>query len=83
MLKKMRKGNMNVDFKKEGYSLGIENMFLSSEEQRHADPYYFHKRLKKLPGVILKSMSPKAKKMKNNHLLIFFIFPCVALSMVQ
>lgn len=31
---KMKKGNTSVYFKREGYSVGIENMFLGNEEQR-------------------------------------------------
>lgn len=37
-------------------------VFHGNEEQGHTDPCYFHKRLKKLPGLTLKLMAPKARK---------------------
>lgn len=61
---------------------GQKDMFLGSEEQGDPDPYSFQKRLKKLPGLILKLMGPKGKKMKSSYNKFSLFFPSASLSMV-
>lgn len=77
MMTKMRNGYINVDFKRDR-----KYMLFGSEEQGHTDPYSFHKRLKKLPRLILKLMDSKAEKIKSSHhtFSLFFLtaaFPVV------
>lgn len=65
------------------FSRDRKYMFLGSEEQGHTDPYSFHKRLKKLPGLILKLMDSKAKKIKSSHHTFSLLFLSASFSMVQ
>lgn len=70
----MRKDNINVDLKREEYSVGAENMC-----SLVADPYSFHKRLKKFAWPDIKTNGSKRQENEEYPLIHFLYFPPVLL----